>query len=40
MDRVTPARTVLGRRETFSSHQEAFDQLRKRSFFRSSQMRY
>ena len=34
MDRVTPARTVLGRRETFSSHLEAFDQLRKRSFFR------
>lgn len=34
MDRVTPARTVLRRRETFSSHQEAFDQLRKRSFFR------
>ncbi|MEC8283691.1 MAG: alpha/beta hydrolase [SAR324 cluster bacterium] len=34
MDRVTPAHTVLRRRETFSSHQEAFDQLRKRSFFR------
>ena len=30
----TPARTVLRRREIFSSHQEAFDQLRKRSFFR------
>ena len=34
MDRVTPARTALRRRETFSSYQEAFDQLRKRSFFR------
>ena len=34
MDRVTPARTTLRRREAFSSHLEAFDQLRKRSFFR------
>ena len=33
MDRVTPARTALRRREVFSSDQEAFDQLRKRSFF-------
>lgn len=33
MDWVTPAKTVRRRREAFPSHQKAFDQLRKRSFF-------